>query len=342
MRWEDERYVRVYTRDTAEWLALGWEGQALLLLLLRKADRAGILQTGKAGVRGVAALAGMPLEVVQRVLPALLDDGCLRTMDGGGYVFPNFLQAQEARSSDAQRKREQRARDREKALAGGASGSRSGLDAEVTMSRAAGQDAGHRSHHAVTSTPDNVTAVTESVTPSRTVPYRTEPGRAVPKTSSAAADAPTGGQVALLEIQGKEKPKPPRRQPDGEHHALWRALEAEYQRVMGHAYASGNAGADATAVKWLRETAKAPPEESVRRWGNLLTASKGGFPTVTGFKSLQQHWNTAEATGSKGGRRPGAYARAEDSLAAHERDEREGRVGVVDLSQYDLSAGGAR
>lgn len=135
MRWEDERYVRVYTRDTAEWLALGWKAQALLVLLLRKADRAGIIQTGKAGVRGVAALAGMPLEVVQEALPVLLDDGCLRAMDGGGYVFPNFLAAQEARSSDAQRKREQRARDRDKAVAGGSSGSVTGLDAEAEMAR---------------------------------------------------------------------------------------------------------------------------------------------------------------------------------------------------------------
>lgn len=117
-------------------------------------------------------------------------------------------------------------------------------------------------------------------------------------TSSAAADAPTGSQAALLDVptEGASEPPPkpkPRKQADGEHHALWRALEAEYLRVMGHPYASGNGGADATAVKWLRETAKVSPEEAVRRWGNLLAWSKSspnGFPTVTGFKSLQQHW----------------------------------------------------
>lgn len=204
MRWEDERYVRVYVRDTAEWLALGWEAQALLVLLLRKADRAGIVQTGKAGVRGVAALAGMPLDVVQRALPVLLDDGCLRAMDAGGYVFPNFLQAQEARSSDAQRKREQRARDRDKAVAGGAVGSVTGLDAEARMSRAAGQNTGHASHHEVTPGSRFVTDVTDYVTPSRTVPCLAVP----PSALQGAADAtPSVEQAVLVDVAPAEKPK---------------------------------------------------------------------------------------------------------------------------------------
>ena len=32
MRWEDERYVRVYTRDTPGWLSLSFDAQALLFL----------------------------------------------------------------------------------------------------------------------------------------------------------------------------------------------------------------------------------------------------------------------------------------------------------------------
>jgi hypothetical protein len=96
MRWEDERWVKVYTRDTGEWLALGWEAQAVFLFALRKADRAGILKTGKMRARGLAGMTGIPLEVVERSLPLLLEDGCLRETDGG-YIIPNFLAAQEAR-----------------------------------------------------------------------------------------------------------------------------------------------------------------------------------------------------------------------------------------------------
>jgi hypothetical protein len=303
MRWEDERYVRVYVRDTAEWLALGWQAQTLLVLLLRKADRAGIVHTGKAGVRGLAALVGMPLDVVTVALPALLEDGCLRGMEGG-YVFPNFLLAQEAKSSDAQRKREQRARDRDKALASGSSGSAAGLDIEAAMSRAAGQNSGGASRPAVTpgghTTSRGVTDVTDLVTPSRAVPCLAVPSQQ----PSAAAEASAGGQASLVSVPATTppplpaKPKPPRKEADSEHHALWRALEAEYARVMGHPYASGNGDQDAKAVQWLRETAKATLEESVRRWGNLLRWSQSGFPTVTGFAALRQHWNAAKVTGA--------------------------------------------
>jgi hypothetical protein len=117
---------------------------------------------------------------------------------------------------------------------------------------------------------------------------QTQTQKAEEEKPSAAAVASPGGQGTLVQVA--EKPKAPRKQPEGEHHALWRALEAEYLRVMGHPYASGNAGADATAVKWLRETAKAAPDECVRRWGNLLTWSRTGWPSVTGFQSLRQHW----------------------------------------------------
>jgi hypothetical protein len=133
--------------------------------------------------------------------------------------------------------------------------------------------------------------------------------------TSASADAPTGGQGTLAGVPATTPPplsakqKPSRKEPDSEHHALWRALEAEYLRVMGHPYAVANAGQDAAAVKWLREGTKATLEEAVRRWGNLLRWSQGGFPSVTGFGSLRQHWNAAEVVGTaKTGRRPAQAA----------------------------------
>lgn len=193
MRWEDERYVRVYTRDTAEWLALGWEGQALAMMLLRKCDRAGIVHIGKAGVRGLAALVGVPLEVVERTLPLLLEDGMLQATSGG-YVFPNFIAAQETRSSDAQRKRDQRERDRDQAVAGGAKGNKSGLDIQATMSRQAVTPGGHHMESPIASQPD-VTSGHQQASPAVTsshagtvTPCCAVPSRAVP-TSLAGSEA---------------------------------------------------------------------------------------------------------------------------------------------------------
>ena len=106
--------MRIYCRDNGDWLALGWEAQALLCLAMRKTDRAGILDVGKNAVRGLSSITGIPTEVVERALPILLEDGCL-IANGNKLVWRNFLEAQEAPATDAQRAREARARARDKA-----------------------------------------------------------------------------------------------------------------------------------------------------------------------------------------------------------------------------------
>lgn len=116
MRFEDEIYVRVYTRDTPDLLALGWEGRALLWEILRKVDRAGLLPIGKSGHRGLAALLHMPEDVVGRALPALLEDGVVVLTDGVLCVR-NFIEAQETPQSNAAKCRDYRARKRDIARA---------------------------------------------------------------------------------------------------------------------------------------------------------------------------------------------------------------------------------
>jgi hypothetical protein len=121
MRWEDERYVRVYTRDTVDWQSLSFDAQALLLLLLRKVDRAGLLPLGKHGKRGVAIAIGHAREW-ERLAPALeelLSDGCVTlTDDGTTILVPNFIAAQESTASAVQRTREYRERERDRVRAG--------------------------------------------------------------------------------------------------------------------------------------------------------------------------------------------------------------------------------
>lgn len=156
--WSNERYVRVYTRDTAEWLSLSFEAQSLFLLVLRKVDRSGVLPLGKLGRRAVAVAVGHGARWsdLDGPLAELETDGCV-VITGDNLTVPNYLEAQESRMSDAQRKRESRARRRETALG-------------VTIRPAD-----------VTPCPANVTrGHTEShaVTPSLAVPSRAEPSRA--------------------------------------------------------------------------------------------------------------------------------------------------------------------
>jgi hypothetical protein len=112
MDWANERYVRLYTRDTEDDLLLSWEATALWRALLRKVDRAGVLEA-KRGARSLALVSRIPLEVVERVLPELLADGRLAEHELG-YVAPNFIEAQETPQSDRQRKVESRARRRDR------------------------------------------------------------------------------------------------------------------------------------------------------------------------------------------------------------------------------------
>jgi hypothetical protein len=119
MRWEDERYIRFYTRDTADWLVMSWQARGLFGLIMRVVDRAGILRFGsKAGLRGIAPLLHAPWTEIEAPLQELIDDGCVVYNKTSGYILiKNFTAAQEAGQSDAARKRRLREEARALALA---------------------------------------------------------------------------------------------------------------------------------------------------------------------------------------------------------------------------------
>lgn len=194
MRWEDERYVRVYTRDTADWVALSWEARAAFVLLLRVADRAGIIPLGKKGMRGLATMLHMPAEVLDRAVLELCEDGSV-TCDGHRVLIPNFIEAQEAKSSDAQRKRDQRERAREKAL--DEFGPTQPPECSSDLSRTVTKS--HNVTDAVTRGHTESHAVTPSLAvPSLAVPSCTEP--AVPKEpENKKADAPASRRPSAQE-----------------------------------------------------------------------------------------------------------------------------------------------
>ena len=117
MDWSNERYVRVYVRETVGDVALTWQGRAIWKEILIKCDRAGLIALDGHGVRGLAGLIRMPAEMVEEHFQQILDDGRVQ-IHGDYLVVPNFIDAQEAVQSDAQRQRECRARRRDKAMRG--------------------------------------------------------------------------------------------------------------------------------------------------------------------------------------------------------------------------------
>jgi hypothetical protein len=188
MRWADERYVRLYTRDTVDWLALSFEAQALLALLMRKLDRAGLLELGKHGKRAVAVAIGHAARwpVLEPALEELLADGCVR-VEGDTLVMPNFIEAQEAAMSDRQRKAEQRARARDLASLGRDVGSRNVTDCPEVVTDGPGES--------------------QKVTPSHAVPCRAEPEAAAAARAGAHEATPTPSPE-LIPVEAPAPPPP--------------------------------------------------------------------------------------------------------------------------------------
>ncbi len=116
--YSNERWVRVYTRDTTTWKLLTWQARAVLLMILRKVDRAGVLDVGDDGIAGLAAVVEVPEDVVADALAQLERRGVV-VRTGSAYVLPAFLAAQEAPASDKQRQAEARATRRARVMSAG-------------------------------------------------------------------------------------------------------------------------------------------------------------------------------------------------------------------------------
>jgi hypothetical protein len=269
MRWEDERYVRVFTRDTAELIALGWEARALLWELLRKADRAGLVELGRTGARGVAGLTGIPLEVVERALPILLEDGCV-TKGDGRLVLPNYIAAQETPQSDKARKREQRERARSDAL-------------HPVTERDSGSQNVNKSH-----------VRSREVTSGHSVPCRAVPD---PPVGPPAGDAPTPEEPRRRGSRQRPKgPRPPTWQPSVGHYEQGRKgsydvvrIDAEAVRFRDHHDSKGNLFADWDAafrtwignqIRWDRERGSSGPPTPPAS-GAMPPPSSGNAPFVS-------------------------------------------------------------
>jgi hypothetical protein len=118
VNYEDEPYVRLYTTDTATWELLGWEGQTVLMHMLRgKFDRAGIFSCGRhEPSRAVTAVTRLPAELVEAGLAALLREE-VWVVNNGQLVWPNYHHAQTCPRSDRLRQAESRKNRAKEALA---------------------------------------------------------------------------------------------------------------------------------------------------------------------------------------------------------------------------------
>ncbi len=111
MDWGNETWVKLYRRDTADWMLLSWRARGLFCLLLRAVNRRGEIDLGRTGPRAVAALvyAGGDVDAVVAALAELTTDGCV-TIEGPTLRVRNYVEAQEATASQALRSKMYRER----------------------------------------------------------------------------------------------------------------------------------------------------------------------------------------------------------------------------------------
>jgi hypothetical protein len=108
--WEDERYVRVFTRDTADYLLMSFEAQSLYMHLRRKAERTtGCIQLGRHGKKAVSVVIGHPTrwDILGPALEELLTDGCVR-LEGDRLYVVDFVESEESGASAKLRQQKHR------------------------------------------------------------------------------------------------------------------------------------------------------------------------------------------------------------------------------------------
>jgi hypothetical protein len=117
MNFEDESYVRLYTRDTPSWKLLGWEAQTVLLHMLRdRFDRSGVFDCECHDLsHAVTAVTGLPTEIVKAGIARLLESKTW-VLNGSLVVWPKYVEAQSCKRSDRARQRESREKRRTRAM----------------------------------------------------------------------------------------------------------------------------------------------------------------------------------------------------------------------------------
>lgn len=247
MDFANERYVRLYVRDTMTWKRLGWDGQTMLMHLLRKVDRSGVIDIGDAEPwESGVMLCGAPEDQSRRGVTRMLELGVI-VHDGDRLVFPRFIEGNETPQSDAQRVREHREREKLK---------RAALKRNVTSS---GNE---------TLQIDN--AAQRVDTPSNSVPCRTEPSVQELRSPPSAREEPSDfsiGSDLLMSATGRfygEEWKSQLSRIGSKPEAERKAVLAS---ILADPWCKGNLSVDPRHVlqQWPKYAAGNPPLKSVVR-----------------------------------------------------------------------------
>jgi len=255
MNWPDEKYVKLYVRDSLTWRSWCWQARAIFPNILRKLDGAGIIETGNLEPAvAVARQIDFPADVVRVGLEDILASETLKKV-AGGLESTAFIAAQEARKTEALKKRDQRER--------------------VAAARRAAEVAEIRTE--AVPTPSHDVPSCPVLSPSS--PAQPVPSPAQPEKRRVAENATP---LAFdLEVQGDPPTMPPKAPREED------ALCADFEEIIGKPYVWSGAK-DGTAFARLRRTT--PLEEIRSRWRGALRSTDKWLGVRT-IAQLASKWN---------------------------------------------------
>lgn len=249
MNWSDERYVRLYTRDTVTWKRWNWQTRAVLALLIRRVDRSGVLDTGKGDkAEALALMLEVPLDVARLALAELTECGTV-TATPVALVLPSFMDAQEAKQND--RVRQIESREKRKA---------------ATLVNHEG--ACHTPSQAVTDG-HTVSQIVTPAVPSLAVLSLAVPSRAVPKKRTA---SPSPEVVALRAAWNDNTTPPLARWESGRDGIATNALKRRpleqwvevFKRINASPFCRGEDGGWKADVDWALRPEGRKPETAMK------------------------------------------------------------------------------
>ncbi len=107
MNYDEEFWLKVYTRDTPSWLALSWQARGLALEIARKLPKnTGELSLGRKGLPALAALVRADWDDIEEFVMELIADGRLvHDPERQVILDPQHVERQGAVTSGAERTR---------------------------------------------------------------------------------------------------------------------------------------------------------------------------------------------------------------------------------------------
>lgn len=115
MKYDDENWIKIFTRDTPGWLAISWQARGLALEIARKLPRTtGELSLGRRGLEALAPLLRAEWSAIEPFVRELIDEGRLVYDEARQTLSdPQHVERQASVSSDAARARAYREKRRD-------------------------------------------------------------------------------------------------------------------------------------------------------------------------------------------------------------------------------------